>query len=224
MTRRPILMLTALLALATPAAAQPPRFVEIAKAIAEQQHLPSAPSDDQRRAVTVAIAEQLTFEFPNQGWGAKSAEPGRPISKDCVAKVEQLAGSTIVRGGCYEWWDGNALSGRVAERPVLNDIPGQNFIAVAPVDHLGAGGASSGDRPAHHDEDQVSTVRARIDALESRLTEAHQAVAALEQRVTALEQRPADASGSSTSSGDVTADVRRIRELLEAVAKRFGVQ
>lgn len=78
-------------------------------------------------AYVTRVAEQLAFAFPGEGWGTKSAAPGRPVSGDVIAR--QAAGR---------------LTGYRIVPPTMNpeaiDLPGQNFIAVAPQNHLGSGG------------------------------------------------------------------------------------
>lgn len=210
--KRLLLIVLALVALATPAFAQPPRFVDAAQALYAKSHLTAASSDEDKRTVTIQLAEQLAFEFPGQGWGAKSAGNGRPISKDCVAKVESLTGGTsIVKGVCYDWLKGG---GGVQLPPFVSDIAGQVFVPVAAVDHLAVSAPPVVLPPPPPGRDLV----AELDALTAR-------VAALEAKASPAPPvvvTPPPPPPPATS--DLAADVKRIRELLELVAKRFGLQ
>jgi hypothetical protein len=204
-------LFVALLLGAVPAAAQPPRFGDVAQALYTKAHLTPASSDDEKRVVTIQLAEQLAFEFPGQGWGAKTAGAGRPISKDCVAKVESLTGGTsIVKGVCYDWILGG---GGVKLPPQVNDITGQVFVPVAAVDHLGAAPAPPPPPPPASD-------------LESRLAALEQRVAKLEDSVS-LQTPPVVTSPAPPATSDLAAlaaDVKRIREMLELALKRFSLQ
>ena len=75
--------------------------------------------------------------------------------------------------------------------------------------------------PPHADPAPTPTdltpVLERLDGLAASLS-------ALERRVRALEATPAGGSSTTTPDPALAADVKRIRELLEAVAKRFGVR
>jgi BMFP domain-containing protein YqiC len=241
--KRLLLIVLALVALATPAFAQPARFGDAAQALYAGAHLTATSSDDAKRAVTIQLAEQMAFEFPGQGWGAKTAGNGRPISKDCVAKVESLTGGTsIVKGVCYDWIKGG---GGVQLPPLANDIAGQVFVPVAAVDHLAvstppppppAPPATAGvtqeqlaaaitDLHSTLWHEVEATTGAEVDALRDALLQAKADLAATAKRVSALEAKstppptttPVPPEGGSTPppASDVAADVKRIRELLE---------
>lgn len=111
--------------------------------------------DDQRRDFTLRAAQQLAFSISRE-WGTKRADPGRPPSKDSVAMVVngQLCAADIING-----------STREMQFPDLEPIPGQVFIEVGPVDHLGAG---------HQEPEQPNTpppaaLESRLVAIENRL-------------------------------------------------------
>jgi hypothetical protein len=86
-------------------------------------------SDDDRRELTLMIAEQIRFELGAM-WGTKSAGPGRPPSKDSIAF---LTGDDRMLG--WDWQNGVTREPWPAGE--MTDITGQMFIAVAPVDRLG---------------------------------------------------------------------------------------
>jgi hypothetical protein len=105
-----------------------PRVIAIAK-----QFEPGLPldnwTDENRRAWTMQLIEQVVFLFPDQGWGAKRADPRRPLSKDAIA---------LQRDG--HLWAFDLVNG--STRRVNNSVTGiqidnQVFVAVAGKDHLG---------------------------------------------------------------------------------------
>jgi hypothetical protein len=82
--------------------------------------------DDQRRALTLKFAQQIRFEL-GESWGTKSAGQGRPPSKDAVARMFEgkLYGADVING-----------STREPQFPDMEELPGQLFISVNPVNHL----------------------------------------------------------------------------------------
>lgn len=106
----------------------PPRVQQIINALWAQHQDLARGDDDQRRALTLMIAQQCRFEL-GESWGTKSADSGRPPSKDAIA---QQQGATL--------WGWDTINGTTREPnmfPDGEDITGQHFIAVQPVDHLG---------------------------------------------------------------------------------------
>lgn len=88
-------------------------------------------TDDDRRQLTRTILEQMVFEMPNDGWTWKSADSGRPPSKDSLAR--------IVNGRLcnYDWQNGGTRRRSVQAGQIGEDITGQNPIPVAGINHLG---------------------------------------------------------------------------------------
>jgi hypothetical protein len=84
--------------------------------------------DDQRRAWTRKVSEQLAFSFGPR-YGTKSTNPNHPPSKDSLAFVAadgRLWGFDLVNGSTF-----------IVNDPCRGiDITGQHFIAVRPYDHL----------------------------------------------------------------------------------------
>ena len=116
---------------AAPALAQPvPDRVQIIVETLHARHPQLAlGGDDDRRQLTRTIIEQVVWEFPADGWGWKSADPTRPPSKDALAR------RTPDLIGC-DWQHGET---RQPNRPVTcHPIPGQVFIPVAGINHLGS--------------------------------------------------------------------------------------
>lgn len=87
-------------------------------------------TDDQRRELTRTFVEQLVFEKPGDGWTWKSADPGRPPSKDSISR--------IVNGRLcnWDWQSGSTRQRSVQVGQIGDDITGQNPISVAGVNHL----------------------------------------------------------------------------------------
>lgn len=101
--------------------------------------LPSTTEESQ--AWTHRLCQQLKFSFPNDGWGHKSAGPGRPHSADCICLSSPFWGWDIINnaGSPQAKLNLNAesidLSGQIFEQvtavdfvqgtvPVPPDIPG----------------------------------------------------------------------------------------------------
>lgn len=119
--------------LAAPVAAQPcpgfpARGIQIIDALYNASLAQG--SDDQRRQLTRTYIEQLVFEFPLDGWTWKSADPGRPPSKDSISKL--VAGRLCN----WDWQNGSTRLRSVQAGQVGEDITGQNPIPVAGVNHL----------------------------------------------------------------------------------------
>lgn len=87
-----------------------------------------SPDDNVRRVWAMRAAEQLAFTVSPE-FGTKRADPGRPLSKDSVARV--IAGHL-----CN--WDLVSGSSRELQFGAAADITGQTFVAVTPRNHLGA--------------------------------------------------------------------------------------
>ena len=106
-----------------PAEAQswPARVQEIVEALAAG--VPHSAPDEERRAVTQRIAEQVRYELgPNWGW--KRADPGRPLSTDVIATQFPFVG--------YDW----SVPSGIARFPAQIDLTGQVFVPVEPRNHL----------------------------------------------------------------------------------------
>lgn len=227
-----IIVAAAVLA-AVPAAAQdaPARFYEVVRALYAKAGSPG--TDEAIRVVNFQVAEQMAFEFPEQGWGMKKSGNGNPPSKGCTARVAEVGPeSKIVRGVCYDWITGNST---VMQPAIFNDIPGQVFIPVTPRDHLGA------TPPPPPPSDTVT--RAQLDeAILTARGELHtflwnEIASELQQlrlRISRIETDGAHTPGGTEpppAGGDTLAVLREqlvtskaILELLKKTASRFGVQ
>lgn len=135
--------------------------------------------DDQRRALMKIIAEQVSFELgPN--WGTKRAGEGRPPSKDAIAYWD---GTTVYGADCF-----NGATREPSVPDVLEPLPGQVFIAVQPVNHLGSKPPKDDDPPKPDPE--IGKLRADVKALREALGEQEERIADLLLRVTTLEAKP----------------------------------
>lgn len=134
--------------------------------------------DDERRAWIRKAAEQMAFTV-EPSWGTKNAGGGRPPSKDALARIVggTLCGWDIVNGNTRELTFGEGAP-----------LPGQAFIVVSPVNHIG-GTITPTPPPAD------AITRAELDAalatlaLDLRL-EIGGLLSHIGDRVLALEARP----------------------------------
>lgn len=121
------------------------------------QGVPGDAHEENCRQWSIRFAEQVRHDTDDSTWGAKRADAGRPISKDTLAR--NLAPKL------YSW---DLLSGTGTGSPTLNespaaeDITGQVFVHVEPVDHLG-------DPPPPPPPDD--TLAKKLAALEARVAE-----------------------------------------------------
>lgn len=97
------------------------------------QGQPGEAFEERARQWSIAFAEQVAFE---QGplWGMKRADPNRPISKDTITFYAD-------DDGVLRIWDLLTGTGtgspRLVENPESEDITGQVFVRVTPTNHLG---------------------------------------------------------------------------------------
>ncbi len=121
--------------------------------------------DDQRRAATKAIVEQLAFEFPDAGFTLKSASPTRPQSKDAIG---------VARDGrlfAWDWQNGETRERAVQPGQPAEDITGQNPLPTQAANHLGVNTLPSQPPPTPNtppatDPDTALLVRRCSDRLD----------------------------------------------------------
>ncbi len=105
-------------------------------------NVPESQADDTARTWTLGLIAQIVWEHPNQGYGSKRADPGRPISKDSVA---QHVGGVL--------WNWDMLTGTGTGHPTLvpnpdgADITGQIFEHVDGRDVIGHAPAPTPPQP-----------------------------------------------------------------------------
>jgi hypothetical protein len=111
----------------------PARVGEICEALYERnQGLAHSADDNDRRRLTRMIVEQIVVELPNQSFGckARSGELAQEYqSKDVIAQRQP--------DGRLFAWDWQSGTTRRWQDPDHQDITGQFFIEVAPLNHLG---------------------------------------------------------------------------------------
>ena len=180
-----------------------PRVIAIAK-----QFEPSLPTanftDENRRAWVMQVIEQVVFQFPAGGWGAKCADPGRPLSKDAIALQADghLFAFDLVNGGTK----------RVNDSVVGEQIDDQVFVPVQGKDHLGLHPIvpTGGGHPS------LGTGAPPAPAADPRVFEAVQAlqtaVADLSARLDRMEQ------ASARTRTDVAALSTALQQVAAAVA------
>lgn len=110
------------------------------KIVEFKNKFPLANTTEESQVWTHRLCQQLKFSFPNDGWGHKSAGPGRPHSADCICLSSPFWGWDIINnaGSPQAKLNLNAesidLSGQIFEQvtaadfigdvPVPPDIPG----------------------------------------------------------------------------------------------------
>lgn len=106
-------------------------ILRFAERVPVPRGVPGETFEEQARQWSTRLAEQLLFSRPAEGWGKKRADPGRPVSKDAIARS--------IDGRLWSW---DILIGTGTGAPTLNlgaeseDITGQVFVPVSPVDYL----------------------------------------------------------------------------------------
>jgi hypothetical protein len=116
------------------------------------------------RTWTWNLAEQFDYSFPNEGWGTKQADPGRPQSTDCICTENPFIGYDVIISQ-------GAPDQHLAHMPDGIELTGQIYLPVNPVDHL------SGDIPGqvYPYPDELTTGKAYQDRVKATYTEAKRA-------------------------------------------------
>src|SRR6185436_12793044 len=113
--------------------------------------------EERCRAWTRSLAQQIVFSTNDRSWGCKNAGGGRPQSKDALA--HQVGGNLF---GFDLLFGVGTGSPSLVPSPSGEDITGQVFMPVDPVDHLG-GAPASGPAVAP----PTSDLAPRVAALEA---------------------------------------------------------
>lgn len=127
--------------------------------------LPGDAKDNLFRDWCIQLAKQLNFSFPDQGWGVKKADSGRPISKDTIAKLE--SGRILI----WDLFSGVGTSSTTTVNdPDSQDVTGQVFVSVGAQDFLGITPPTPGnpDPPATSGVD-LTPILVAIEASKSEI-------------------------------------------------------
>ncbi len=178
-----------------PVTSLPPRVLEIVRALYAAYVTLANGSDDDRRALTRMIAEQVRFEL-GPGWGCKATTATSPQAQSRIAFVgpEGLV--------AWRWQDNDGSVTGVPNSPLPNPpmeaLPLQHFIEVDPINHLApapgpapAPGAppTPAPAPAPSVDDEIERLITIGEHLVGAIEELTGTVTALDQRLTELQQR-----------------------------------
>lgn len=106
------------------------RLVDIVNALYQQHEGLATGNDDDRRQLTLMMAEQARFDL-GPHYGTKRADSGRPPSKDAIAYMD-----TDGKLYAWDWQNGATREPQIHVGDPAGDISDQVFIKVSPVDHL----------------------------------------------------------------------------------------
>jgi hypothetical protein len=122
--------------------------------------LPSTTEESQQW--THSLCQQLKFSYPNEGWGHKSAGPGRPHSSDVICLSSPFIG-----------WDIINNAGSPQAKLNLNaesiDLSGQIFEQVTSYDYLGS--SVPVPPPIGTIDEKLNYIIAKLDALDKKMDE-----------------------------------------------------
>jgi hypothetical protein len=121
--------------------------------------------EDRCRAWTRGLAQQIVFSTGDRSWGCKNAGGGRPQSKDAIAHQvgATLFGFDLLLGV-------GTGSPALVPSPSGEDITGQVFIPVEPVDRIG--GPPPVPPPSGDLEQRVAALEAAVKAADAKAAEA----------------------------------------------------
>ena len=191
-----------------------PRIQEILQTLADEHPTwvadDSGPAPSPRFRLNEKFAQQVCHEF-GPSYGLKRADPGRPISSENLARQ---MGPTLIA-----WAWENKHDGTVDDFPESEDITGQTFVPVQPVNHL--------NTPQEHEPDPgtpppspgtPSTPPAGVDIMPVLV-----ALAELKGIVEQLRDRPQPSVDVDfpNYSGEVTSGPRWARVSTTVVLKPF---
>lgn len=127
--------------------------------------MPGPEFEERVRQWSIRLAEQVRFETNDPAWGVKRADPGRPIGKDTIARFEE--GRLLIWDLCLGAGTG---APRLNADPDSEDVTGQVFIGVAPVNHLKVEPPRSApapqEAPAPQNAQALAAVMAKLEAIE----------------------------------------------------------
>jgi hypothetical protein len=107
---------------------------------------PGEAHEERVRQWTYRFCQQAAFAFPSEGYGAKRAGDGRPLSKDTLAKALFNHAGDVTDLYAWDLLLGTGTGNpQLAHDPEYHHIPEQVFVPVTPVDYLGASAPSEDD-------------------------------------------------------------------------------
>lgn len=139
-------------------------------------------TDDDRRAFTMRTAEQIRFTC-GPAYGTKRADPGRPPSKDAIAFKPDSA--TLV-----SWDIINGSSRDVIVDSAAEDITGQTFMEVNPVDHLGVVVPPGTPPPAQPSGGTLADIWGFCQAAAGSMDVGHASLRSMHEKLDALAAQP----------------------------------
>lgn len=178
------------------------------------QGAPGEAIEEAVRQWAIGLAEQVAFERPGEGWGTKRADPGRPISKDGLAR--QMNGRLWI----FDMVTGAGTgAGRLVENPEAEDITGQVFVEVTPKNHLSAAVPPPVSGPS------VPAVSVDVSAVLAQLAEMNGRLARLEQgQQASVENEAALGQQLATLSDQQAARMAQVevvaQQLLQAIQQK----
>lgn len=153
-------------------------------------------SDDDRRVLTKAIAEQMRFDLGS--WSVKSADKNRPQSKDSLA-LPMSGGPAFCN---YDWQNGSTRRAYdVIEGAYIAD---QNLLPTAAVNHLGGPPQTPVVDPAVPDIAVTDALAARISSLEVILRQVSAQLAGADARLGVLADEVNQAETAANKALDNT--------------------
>ena len=171
--------------------------------------------EDRCRAWTKGLAEQIVFSTSDRSWGCKNAGGGRPQSKDSIA--HQVGGTLF---GFDMLFGVGTGSPSLVPSPSGEDISGQVFMPVEPVNHVGGPPPATGPAVTTATGD----LGARVAALEAKVEEALRTAAdAVTAAENALRQAQAVAGKMATLRAKGTIDVPVLIETLSRARAKGDV-
>jgi hypothetical protein len=122
--------------------------------------LPRSTNNEEFQTWTHRVCQQLKYSFPNDGWGHKSAGPGRPHSSDVICTESPFIG-----------WDIVLNAGSLNPQLVLSnesiDLTGQVFEQVTAADFLGS--TPPPDPPTGTVDEKLNLIIAKLNALDKKM-------------------------------------------------------
>lgn len=122
-------------------------------------------NDEDSANWTHQLCQQLKYSFPNDGWGHKSAGPGRPHSADVICLSSPFIG-----------WDIITSAGSPDAKLNLNgesiDLTGQIYEQVTATDYLGSVNPPQ-PPPSGTVDEKLNLIISKLDALDAKVTQYH---------------------------------------------------